>query len=170
MTALRFIAIPTAIADTVRATGKAPRYGHPVHVETATGYGPCRHCLRTFSIGEESRTLFTYDPFDGLDPVPLPGPVFIHTDDCARYPEDGGYPEVLRQYAAVLTAYGPQRRLIAEVHVHDGTQAAGAEQLLEQPGVAYVHVRDKSAGCYDLRIERRRDSESEVDDISEIKC
>lgn len=170
MTALRFVAIPTAVAEAVRATGKAPRYGHPVHVETATGYGPCRHCLRAFAIGEESRTLFTYDPFDGLDPVPLPGPVFIHTRDCARYPEDGGYPEVLRQYSAVLTAYGPQRRLIAEVQVDDGTQAAKAEQLLDQPDVAYVHVRDKSAGCYDFRIERRSGAESEADEIAEIKC
>jgi hypothetical protein len=90
---LRVIAIPTAIADAVRSTNKAPRYGHPVHTEVASGYGPCRHCLKTFSVGEDKRTLFTYDPFDGIHSVPLPGPVFIHAEDCARYPEENGYPE-----------------------------------------------------------------------------
>ena len=170
MTSLRIVAIPTAIADAVRATGRAPRYGHPVHVETAKGYGPCRHCLRTFSIGEESRTLFTYDAFDGLDTVPLPGPVFIHTEPCARYPEDGGYPETLRPYPAVLAAYGPERRLIAEVRVDDASQGERAAELLELPGVAYVHVRDKSAGCYDLRIERGQNADPNDAEIAEIKC
>ena len=170
MTSLRIVAIPTATADAVRATGKAPRYGHPVHVETAKGYGPCRHCLRTFSIGEESRTLFTYDPFDGLDSIPLPGPVFIHTEACARYAEDGGYPEALRRYPAVLAAYGPGRRLIAEVSVDDGTQAEKAAELLDLPGVVYLHVRDRSAGCYDLRIERGQNAEPSDEEIAEIKC
>lgn len=79
---LRFIAIASTLADTVRTTGKSPGYGHPTYAEVATGHGPCRHCLRTFEIGVEQRTLFTYDPFYGLDPIPLPGPVFIHTEPC----------------------------------------------------------------------------------------
>jgi hypothetical protein len=155
MIPIRVIAIPTAVADAVRSTNKAPRYGHPVHIELASGYGPCRHCLETFKVGEEKRTLFTYDPFDGIDPVPLPGPVFIHTEACTRYSEENGYPEGLRQYPSVLNAYGKQRRLVAEVLVDDGSQPQAIQELLNRPEVEYVHVRDKSAGCYDFRVERQ---------------
>jgi len=71
-----------------------------------------------------------------------------------RHPEDGGYPEGLRQYPSVLDAYGTGRRLVAEVLVDDGRQPKAIEELLSRPDVAYVHVRDKSAGCYDFRVER----------------
>jgi hypothetical protein len=154
MIAIQVSAIPTAVVEAVRATNESPRYRHPVHIEGATGYGPCRHCLQTFKIGEEQRLLFTYDAFDGIDPLPLPGPVFIHARECARYPEDGGYPEGLRQYASVLDAYGAGRRLIAEVAIDDGNQPEAIEKLLQLEGVEYVLVRDKSAGCYDFRVAR----------------
>ncbi|MBV9737341.1 MAG: DUF1203 domain-containing protein, partial [Candidatus Eremiobacteraeota bacterium] len=66
----------------MRSLQTAPIYGHPAHIEVATGYGPCRHCLRTFNVGREQRILFTYDPFQGIEDVPLPGPVFIHAVPC----------------------------------------------------------------------------------------
>ena len=84
----RFIAIPSSVADSVRATLTAPRYGHPAHVEIARGYGPCRHCLRTFRVGREERILFTWDAFEGVETLPQPGPVFIHADSCPRHAED----------------------------------------------------------------------------------
>ncbi len=151
---IRVIAIPTSLAEKVRATGKSPGYGHPSHTEVAAGHGPCRHCLRTFNVGEEKRTLFTYDPFHGLENTPLPGPIFIHSETCARYPEDGGYPEQMKQYPTTLAAYAKGRRLMSEVQVDDGTQVAAIGKLLESPDVAYIHVRDQVAGCYDFRVER----------------
>jgi len=114
---IRVIAIPTSLAEKVRATGKSPGNGHPSHSEIAAGHGPCRHCLRTFNVGEEKRTLFTYDPFHGLENTPLPGPIFIHSETCARYPEDGGYPEQMKQYPTTLAAYAKGRRLMSEVQV-----------------------------------------------------
>ncbi|HMK29355.1 MAG TPA: DUF1203 domain-containing protein [Terriglobales bacterium] len=154
MKGIRVIAIPTTLAEKVRATGKAPGYGHPAHTEVATGYGPCRHCLRTFKVGEEKRTLFTYDPFHDLETMPLPGPIFIHADACIRYPEDGGYPEQMLLHSSVLAAYGKGRRLVAELQAENGGQMDAIQKLLEDPGVDYIHVRDRSAGCYDFRIER----------------
>lgn len=154
MTAFRILAIPTKVAELVRTTHRSPGYGHPAHTETATGYGPCRHCLRTFRIGEEQRTLFTYDPFHGLESFPLPGPVFVHADACARYPEDGPFPEDMRTHALTFAAYGRARRLLAEQHVADGAVDEVVTGLLDRPDVDYVHVRDTEAGCYDFRVER----------------
>jgi hypothetical protein len=154
MIAIRVVAIPSDIAAQVRASRKAPGYGHPAHIEVAAGHGPCRHCLRAFQIGVEQRTLFTYDSFDGIEEVPLPGPIFIHTEACERYPEDGGYPEALRKHAAVLNAYAKGQRLIARRYADAGGHDIAIEELLELPAVDYIEVRDKQAGCYDFRVER----------------
>lgn len=153
--AFRIVAIPTEIVDEVRASGKAPRYGHPTHTEVASGHGPCRHCLRTFDVGSENRILFTYDPFTGLEDVPLPGPVFIHAERCERYAEDGGYPAELQRYSVVLQSYSKGQNLVDRRLVSasdDKTTALNA--LLQRPEVDYVEVRDGKAGCFDFRVER----------------
>jgi hypothetical protein len=154
MGSYRVIALPESVAREVRDTGRSPRYGHPAPSEVANGYGPCRHCLRFFRRGEERRILFTYDPFDGTESLPLPGPVFIHEASCARYPEDGGFPQHLGEHRLTLQAYGRGRSLRAEEHVGDGRIEPALERLLSRPDVDYIHVRDTGAGCYDLRIER----------------
>ncbi len=155
-TAFRYVALPTSVAEAVRATLTSPRYGHPAHLELATGYGPCRHCLRTFDVGRERRILFTLDPFEGLEPLPLPGPVFIHAETCPRYPEGAGFPDDLRAHALTLNAYGQGRRLVDRAYVADGAAEAALERLFAGAEVAYVHVRDTEAGCYDLRVERAK--------------
>ncbi len=45
---IHIVAIPTEIAEAVRATLRAPVYGFPAHAEAATDAAPCRHCLRAF--------------------------------------------------------------------------------------------------------------------------
>jgi uncharacterized protein DUF1203 len=155
VTKYRVLAIPTKVADIVRSTEKAPGYGHPAHTEVATGYGPCRHCLRTFRVGEDRRTLFTYDPFFGIEDIPLPGPVFIHADACERYGEESGYPKDMLQHAAILNAYGKGQKLVARVIVdaNDGHESV-VDDLLKRGDVDYIEVRDREAGCFDFRIER----------------
>ena len=154
MIPFRVIPISTKTADIVRRTRVSPGYGHPAHAEIATGYGPCRHCLRTFAIGAERRILYTHDPFYGVEELPLPGPVFIHEDACERFAEDGGFPVDLRAHALTLNAYARGRKLISQDYVEDGGAEAAAEQLLARADVDYIHVHDTKAGCYDFRIER----------------
>ena len=156
---LRIVAIPTSVAEEVRATMRAPGYGHPAYTEVAAGHGPCRHCLQDFRIGEERRILFTYDPFRDLGLPSLPGPVFIHEAPCNRHPEDGNFPEGLRGRELTLATYGPARRLLNEEHIKDGNVETAIEQLFDRPDVEYIHVRDTEAGCYDFRIERREEKE-----------
>lgn len=154
MTDYRIAAVSTATADSVRETLASPRYGHPAHVEVATGYGPCRHCLRLFAVGEERRILFTLDAFAGTGAPPLPGPVFIHHETCERYPEDGGFPRHLLAHPLTLSAYGPGRRLVAEERIDGGAVEPVLERLLAAPEVEYIQVHDTAAGCFDFRIER----------------
>jgi Protein of unknown function (DUF1203) len=154
MSGYRVVAVSEGLAEKVRASRKAPGYGHPVHAEVATGYGPCRLCLRDFEVGIDRRLLFTLDPFHGLEAYPLPGPVFIHEEVCGRYPEHAGFPSDLVSHELTLAAYARGRVLRAEERV-GGTDAEGAvRRLLARRDVDYVHVRDTAAGCYDFRIER----------------
>lgn len=156
MNSFRVVAISTALADAVKRTRKSPGYGHPAHAEIATGYGPCRHCLRTFAVGAERRILFTHDPFYVVEKLPLPGPVFINEDACARFAEDAGFPADLRSHALTFNGYARGRKLICQEYADGGGAEADAtaERVLARADVAYIHVRDTMAGCYDFRIER----------------
>ena len=155
MIPIRVVAIATKVAERVRRDRKAPGYGHPAHLEVATGYGPCRHCLRPFKIGAEQRILFTLDPFHGIESLPMPGPVFIHAEPCERYGEDAGLPKNWGAHSTTLVAFARGRRQIAEEHVEAAVVESAIERLLARTDVDYIHVRDKEAGCYDFRVERR---------------
>ena len=102
-------AIPDEISTAARNTRKSPQYGHPAHVEIAGGTGPCRQCLRTFHVGKENRVLFTYNPFDGLDPYPSPGPIFVHETPCATYSPQNKFPDSLRSLPLMFEGYGSDR-------------------------------------------------------------
>ena len=154
MPAYRVIALAQDVADAVRATRLSPFSSHPTHAEIARGHGPCRLCLRAFTVGEDRRILFTFDPFAGLEPLPLPGPVFIHETACARHAEDAGLPEDIRPRPLTLQGYGAGRRLVVEEYLQDENVDAAIDRLLGRPDVLYLHVRDTAAGCYDFRIER----------------
>jgi hypothetical protein len=154
MSELRVIAITSRLADKVRATKTSPGYGHPAVTEIATGHGPCRHCLRPFNIGKDVRVLFTLNPFYGVAPIPQPGPVFVHEEACARYGEDAGYPEELLRFGTVLDAYDDRQMILRREVVRDGSQESALEEIMCDPLVRYVLVRDVEAGCFDFRVER----------------
>jgi hypothetical protein len=154
MISIRVVAIPTEIADAVRNTHKDARFGHPAHTAIAVEGTPCRHCLQIIAAGSEKATLFTYDAFEGLESLPLPGPVYIHAEACERYPENGGFPAALRNSPRTLNAYAGGRHLLAAEYVENGNVDAGIEKLFARPEVDYIHVRSTTAGCYTFRIER----------------
>jgi len=151
---VRIVAIPSEIAESVRATLSAPVYGFPAHVETGADSAPCRHCLRQIQPGTEQRILFTYNRFTGVEPLPQPGPVYIHASVCERYPENGSFPEELRSSPRTLEAYARGRQLRAQEHVADGNMEPAIHRLFAIPDVEYIQVNSTTAGCYTFRIER----------------
>jgi Protein of unknown function (DUF1203) len=159
MQSYRVVAIGDPVASAVRKTLRSPGYGHPAHTEVATGYGPCRQCLRPFVVGRDRRILFTYDPFYETEKFPLPGPVFIHEHDCQLYPENAGFPVDLLSHRLTFNAYARGRRLVAQRYVSNGDIEPELQRLLQDREVAYIHVRNTNAGCYDFRIERTSDEE-----------
>ena len=152
MTALRFRGIPSTLADEVRTTMKSPQYGHPAHRDVATSYGPCRVCLRTFETGKEERILFTYQPFrDGA--LPAPGPVFVHSADCAEY-DAAELPADFRSLPLVFEGYASRGKMLAQEHVGDRNPDVVLAELFRQGDVEYAHVRNAAVGCFMARVER----------------
>ena len=151
----RVVAIPTAVAEAVRATMQAPGYGFPAHSETGAEAAPCRHCLGLIAPGVGRRILFTYDRFAGVESLPLPGPVYIHAEACDRYPENAGFPEELRGSPRTLEGYASRRRLLTQKYVTGGKMERAIEEIFGCSDVDYIHVNSTTAGCYTFRIERR---------------
>jgi hypothetical protein len=153
MNTMRIVAMPTEVANAVRSTLKAPTYGFPAHVETATDASPCRHCLKTFVAGKDQRILFTYDRFTGIESLPQPGPVYIHADDCERY-SGAAFPEEMRNSPRTLEAYASGRKLLGTEYVGDGKYEAAIEKLFANREAIYIQVNSTTAGCFTFRIER----------------
>jgi hypothetical protein len=154
MQPIRIVAISSEMANEVRRTFRAPKYGFPAHAELATDDAPCRHCLRTIAAGKDRRILFTYDRFTGVESLPQPGPIYIHADACPRFAEDGGLPEELLGSPRTLEAYAHGRRLVAQEHVADGKFEPAIEKLFANPEVNYLQVNSTTAGCFTFRIAR----------------
>jgi hypothetical protein len=89
-----------------------------------------------------------------LEPLPQPGPIYIHADNCPRYPEDGGFPEELRGSPRTLEAYARGRRLLVQEFVSDGKFEPVIEELFARADVDYLQVNSTTAGCFTFRIER----------------
>ena len=154
MPPIRVVAIPTEVAEAVRATMRAPVYEHPAHAEVGADAAPCRHCLHLITPGER-RILFTYDRFAQVESLPLPGPIFVHAQSCPRYPDNAGFPDELRASPRTLEAYARGRQLLAKEYVTDGKMEEAIEQLFAHPAADYIHVNSTTAGCFTFRVERQ---------------
>ena len=153
MAVFRYLGIPTPIVDEVRHTLRAPQYGHPVHREVARGYGPCRHCLRTFSIGRDNRLLFTYQPIQEPAGLPAPGPVFVHAEPCERY-DNLAFPPDLVSLPLVVEGFQVGGTVVVQERVRSNSPAEVMARVFAVPDVAYAHVRNAEAGCFIARVER----------------
>jgi hypothetical protein len=149
----RIVPIDAAIVDTVRRERRSPQYGHPVTVEVAKGYGPCRQCLRTFRVGEEDRILFTYNPVSKGDGLAQPGPIFIHKDPCAAF-EGSGVPPELRGLPLFLEGFGRGTWTVRREPVEAESIEADIAAMLRDPAIVLLQIRDAEAGCFIARVER----------------
>jgi hypothetical protein len=149
----RFTGIPSDLAAEVRRTLRSPQYGHPAHRETATEYGPCRLCLRTFTVGVDERILFTYQPFSDPGSVPAPGPIFVHASPCERY-DRSTLPPDFRPLPLLLEAYDVGGGLLGREHLRGEDPEEALERLFTMTAAAYMHIRNAEAGCFMARVNR----------------
>jgi hypothetical protein len=149
----RVVPISRNAANEVRRNMVSPFGKLPASSSVATGYGPCRSCLKTFRQGEEERIYITYDPFAGISKLPLPGPVFIHTEECAEY-SDHDFPKELRSIPMILEGFGANSRLVRSEPVSIDSVDEQIEEILDAAEVEVIHIRNAEAGCFIAKIQR----------------
>jgi hypothetical protein len=147
-------ALPQDVATYVREQDHDPIWGHPALTQPATGFGPCRLCLRTFREGEEMRTLFTHDTYAGVADFPQPGPVYIHAGDCDRYDSDE-FPPELRALNLTFEGVAAGPRVVALERTEGEGVDSAIRRLLDLADIDYVNVRNTEAGCFVARVDRR---------------
>lgn len=150
---MRFAPIPTAIVRAYQSGGLDAN-GQVPERQVSDGEGnPCRHCLRMIPKGAEMLVL-AHRPFPAPQPYAEIGPIFLcgHTCDAGG----GAYlPEILESPTYILRGYGADDRIVygTGAVVTTETLPSEAARRLNDPRIAYVHVRSASNNCFQVRID-----------------
>jgi len=137
--------ISQAMTDEVRRSRVAPGYGHPAHLEVATGTGPCRCCLRQFVPGRDQRLLFTFRP-EAPGALTAPGPVFVHAEHCEAW-QGEGFPPGLHGLPLAFEARAGGSRVLAVSA--DMRQAPEVQiEAMFAAGAEWLQLRNAEAGCF----------------------
>ncbi|RZS33858.1 uncharacterized protein DUF1203 [Herbihabitans rhizosphaerae] len=152
MTRFQVHAIPPAVLDEVRATGRDVS-SNPIVRVTADGGEPVRCCLNDARPGEKL-ILFGYaPPIDPASPYREIGAVFAHDDACAGTSHQG-YPCPWYGRRQVLRSYD-QRGWIVDTRVHDGSDPeAMIAELFADASAVQVHSRNIGHGCFMFAVTR----------------
>jgi hypothetical protein len=146
---LRSSGVPTGVAARLR-TATVDDDGNAVEFDDQIG--PCRHCLRYSSPGERL-ALVAYSPFEQRNAYRESGPIFVHADGCARF-DGAGIPPAFEERPIVLRGYDAQQRMVRADVVVGARTSERAAAMFADPGVAWIHARSITHGCWLFRIDR----------------
>ena len=150
---IRFTPIPTATARAYQSGGPDAN-GQPPERHISDGAGnPCRHCLKMIPQGA-AMLILAHRPFPAPQPYAELGPIFLCVDGCAV---GGGaeIPEILAAPDYIIRGYSAENRIVygTGAVVPTASIASEAEARLNDPRVAYLHIRSARNNCYQLRID-----------------
>jgi hypothetical protein len=152
----KYIALETDRVRNLQAGG-LDAYGQPPQRCVSDGAGnPCRHCLSQIAQGEEMLIL-AYRPFDRLHAYAETGPIFLCAQACARGGSSRELPDILTASPDYLVrGYDRAERIVygTGAVVERRRLSAVIEGILQNPGVAFVHLRSARNNCYQVRAER----------------
>ena len=151
---LRIEGLPSDAMVRIRSGG-ADANGQPALKQTAdAGANPCRHCLGLIAEGSPMLVL-SYRPFDSVQPYAETGPIFLHADSCQRYESDRLPAWFTHFDPAIVRGYDSDDGIRYETArvIKGGEIESVCESLLENPEVAYVHIRSKF-NCFQCKVAR----------------
>ena len=151
---VRFTPISTAVVRAYQAGGVDANGQLPERQVSDGGGNPCRHCLQMIPAGA-GMLILAHRPFPAPQPYAEIGPIFLCADACAA---GGGLgvPEMLASPDYIIRGYGADDRIVygTGAVVPTARITTEAQMRLDDPRVAYVHVRSARNNCYQCRIDR----------------
>ena len=155
-TTLHFVALPTSEVRALQSGGLDAN-GQVPERRPSDGVGnPCRHCLQDIEAGEEMLIL-SYRPFPTPQPYAEAGPIFLHGRRCAGYLEQAQPPSMfLERRQMLIRGYSSDHRIKYGTGRIVATTDLAEEcaAVIQEPDIAYVHLRSASNNCYQCRVER----------------
>ena len=151
---VRFTPISTAVVRAYQAGGVDANGQLPERQVSDGGGNPCRHCLQMIPAGA-GMLILAHRPFPAPQPYAEIGPIFLCADACAAG-GGVGVPEMLASPDYIIRGYGADDRIVygTGAVVPTARIIAEAQMRLDDPRVAYVHVRSARNNCYQCRIDR----------------
>ncbi|MDQ6875485.1 MAG: DUF1203 domain-containing protein [Actinomycetota bacterium] len=145
-------AVPPAELRRIRAQ-QHDDHGNPlIGVVDEVGGAPLRCCLRDSHPGERI-ALIAYSPASRPGPYAAVGPIYIHEQACAGYPDQSRYPEAFRGRAQVFRAHRADGTIAGGEVLHPGDSPEElAARLLADPEIDLVHARNVVYGCFMFEI------------------
>lgn len=152
---VKYLAMPTAIADTLRNGGVDANQQQPERTVSDGSGNPCRHCLQEIPAGN-TLLILAWRPFTTVQPYAEVGPVFLCGKPCARHPESSQMPAMFGAWhQLLLRGYSRDERIVygsGQVRAVPEVPMA-IEKLLAQPEIEFVHLRSASNNCFQCRVE-----------------
>lgn len=146
--------------ETVRAWQRGAPDAHGQTPERAVSDGTgnrCRHCLKVIEKGQPF-LIVAHRPFETMTPYSECGPLFVCAEACA--PHDGreaGLPATLQSSPDYLIkGYSADERIVYGTGTIVAFQdmSRWAQEIFEDPKVAFIHIRSARNNCYQARIDR----------------
>jgi hypothetical protein len=110
-------------------------------------------CLRAWVLKDEFQWLLK----SLREPETFPRMIAIASELANKMREtrlSPGYPAELLPFGVVMDRYDGEQMIRRRETVMDGSQEATLEAMMCDPLIRYVMVRDATAGCFDLRVEK----------------
>jgi hypothetical protein len=150
---VRFTPLPTEIVRAYQSGAPDANGQAPERAVSDGGSNPCRHCLKMIPQGAGMLVL-AHRPFPAPQPYAEVGPIFLCADACAAGGGDA-LPEMLASADYIVRGYGADDRIVYGTGAVVPTARIDAEAAarLNDPRVAYVHVRSARNNCYQVRID-----------------
>ncbi len=156
-----FTPIPTEQARRLQA-GEPDAYGRTPERAVSSGKGiPCRHCLKQVPAGK-AYLIVAHRPFTTEQPYAETGPIFLCAEACEAPAPSDETPEILESPDYIVRGYDAQERIVygtGGVVETDQIQAR-ADALLDDPGIAFVHIRSSRNNCFQVRVDRTDNEEA----------
>lgn len=96
--------------------------------------------------------LFPYQSIPSDRPYAESGPIFVHKEPCPRYAATETYPASFSS-GRVIRSYNAKSEIVSgEVAMNNAEPVI--ETMLQNPAIAFLHVRSLTHGCYTMKVER----------------